>query len=100
MPRRPTVATRQTRSHCTSSATDFLSFMEDLPVSIGVKLDRIAVRILDVDRRAAAPSDHFHPRGLHAPAENREALRPDIETEVIETAGAEVDRPSDPDEIQ
>src|SRR3972149_6353439 len=83
-----------------SAARDFLSVMEGLPRSVGVELDRIAVRILDIDGPAAAPPDHLHPRGLQAPAEDGKALLPDVEPEVIEPARVGIHPAAGLDEVQ
>src|ERR1700687_3419330 len=83
-----------------NSARTFLSFIEGLPRSVGVELDRVAVRVLDVDGPAAAPPDHLHSRGLHAPAEDGQALLPDVEPEVIETARSGVHPAADLDEVE
>src|ERR1700694_3172553 len=83
-----------------NSARTFLSFIEGLPRSIGVELDRVAVRVLDVDGPAAAPPDHLHSRGLHAPAEDGQALLPDVEPEVIETARSGIHTAADLDEVE
>src|SRR5436309_12251752 len=68
--------------------------------SVHVQLDGVAVRVLDIDGGAAAPADDLDPRGLEPLTEGGEAVRRDVDAEVVETAGIGVDAPPDLDEVQ
>src|SRR5215510_13448150 len=68
--------------------------------SVHVQLERVAVRVLHVDRGAAALADHWDARGLEPLAQRGEATGRDVNAEVIETAGLGVDGRLHLDEVQ
>src|SRR5262245_48581903 len=68
--------------------------------SVHVQLEGVAVRVLHVDRGAAALADHFDAGGPEPLAQCGESTGRDVNAEVVETARLGIDRLLHLDEIQ
>src|SRR5262245_62066876 len=68
--------------------------------SIAIELDRVAVRVLDVDRAVAAAAADSHTSLRHARADLRPLGSRKVQAEVVEPARVRVEPRTGPDEVQ